>query len=104
MRVVPTKKKAPEPANYHRSKQGVEGLKDISARTPSGIIDKQLFAKEMSIAMRNLFVITGASLLFCTTAGAWNYPQWEAFTGYNFVRYSPDSPNVPSFNANGGNG
>src|SRR5262249_21754912 len=72
---------------------------------PSGIIDKQLFVKEMSIAMRNLFVLTGASLLFCTTAGAWNYPQWEAFAGYNFVRYNPDSAFViPSFNANGGNG
>jgi len=71
---------------------------------PSGIIDKQLFVKEMSIAMRNLFVLTGASLLFCTTAGAWNYPQWEAFAGYNFVRYNPSSGFVPSFNANGGNG
>ena len=37
------------------------------------------------------------------TAGAWNYPQWETFAGYNFVRYSPDSAFVPSVNLNGGN-
>ena len=57
--------------------------------------------------MRRLFVITGPALLCAMTAGAWNYPQWEAFAGYNFVRYNPSSGFVipiPSFNANGGNG
>ena len=53
--------------------------------------------------MRRLFVITGAALLCAMTAGAWNYPQWETFAGYNFVRYSPDSAFVPSVNLNGGN-
>ena len=48
--------------------------------------------------------VVGAALLFSMTAGAWNYPQWEAFAGYNFVRYNPSSCFVPSFNANGGNG
>src|SRR5215471_21194372 len=106
MRVVPSKKKAPEPPNYHHGQQGVEGLEDVSARAFRDHRQATfVFVKEMSIEMRNLFVLTGASLLFCTTAGAWNYPQWEAFAGYNFVRYNPDSAFViPSFNANGGNG
>lgn len=54
--------------------------------------------------MRKSLVVVGAALLFSMTAGAWNYPTWEAFAGYNFVRYSPDSPFVPSVNLNGGNG
>ncbi|HLH41699.1 MAG TPA: outer membrane beta-barrel protein [Bryobacteraceae bacterium] len=54
--------------------------------------------------MRKSFVVVGAALLFSMTAGAWNYPEWEAFAGYNFVRANPDSPFVPSQNLNGGNG
>ena len=54
--------------------------------------------------MRKSLVVVGAALLFSMTAGAWNYPTWEAFAGYNFIRYNPDSAFVPSFNLNGGNG
>jgi len=54
--------------------------------------------------MRKLFFITGAALLFCTTAGAWNYPQYETFLGYSFVRFNPNSDFVPSYNSNGGAG
>ena len=54
--------------------------------------------------MRKSLMVVGAALLFSMTAGAWNYPTWEAFAGYNFIRYSPDSPFVPSVNLNGGNG
>jgi hypothetical protein len=54
--------------------------------------------------MRKLFFITGAALLFCTTAGAWNYPQYETFLGYSFVRFNPNSDFIPSYNSNGGAG
>ena len=39
------------------SEQGVEGLEHVSARTPSGIVDKQVLLRR-SIARKNLFVIT----------------------------------------------
>src|SRR5215471_10106183 len=54
--------------------------------------------------MRKSLVVVGAALLFSMTAGAWNYPQWESFAGYNFVRFNPNSGFVPSVNLNGGNG
>jgi hypothetical protein len=44
--VFALKKKRPSRQNYHHSQQGVEGLEDVSARTPLGIVDKQLFVKE----------------------------------------------------------
>jgi hypothetical protein len=54
--------------------------------------------------MQKIFVITGAALLCAMTAGATDYAQYEVFAGYNWVRFNPNSPFVPSFNANGGNG
>jgi len=54
--------------------------------------------------MRKSLVVVGAALLFSMTAGAWNYPQWESFAGYNFVRFNPNSGFVPTVNLNGGNG
>jgi hypothetical protein len=43
-------------------------------------------------------------LLFSMTAGAWNYPQYETFLGYSFVRFNPNSDFIPSYNSNGGAG
>jgi len=54
--------------------------------------------------MRKSFVMMGVTLLFASIAGAQEVPKAEGFIGYNYVRFNPDSPFVPSFNANGGNG
>jgi hypothetical protein len=54
--------------------------------------------------MRKILVVVGTALLCSMTAGAWNYQQWEAFAGYDFIRYNSNSDFVPSVNVNGGNG
>jgi hypothetical protein len=38
------------------------------------------------------------------TATATDYPQYEVFAGYSFVRFNANSPFVPSANFNGGTG
>src|SRR5260370_41971720 len=54
--------------------------------------------------MRKSFVAVGAVLLSISVAGATEFPQMEAFLGYNYVRFNPNSDFFPSFNANGGGG
>lgn len=54
--------------------------------------------------MRKSLMLVGAALVFSMTAGAWNYPQYETFLGYSFVRFNPNSDFVPSYNSNGGAG
>ncbi len=54
--------------------------------------------------MRKSFLLIGAALASASIAAATDYPRAEVFAGYNFVRFNPDSPFVPSFNANGGSG
>lgn len=54
--------------------------------------------------MRKSFVVIGAALLCAMTAAATDYPKYETFVGYSFVRFNPNSPFIPSFNANGGDG
>jgi hypothetical protein len=54
--------------------------------------------------MRNVVRVLGALLSFALVAGATDFPQTEAYLGYDFVRYNLDSHFVPSFNANGGTG
>ena len=43
-------------------------------------------------------------LLCAFVAGATDNPQMETYLGYSFVRFNPASGQIPSFNANGGNG
>jgi opacity protein-like surface antigen len=54
--------------------------------------------------MRKSFLIVGAILLSASVVAAADVPKAEAFLGYNYARLNPDSPFVPSFNANGGSG
>jgi hypothetical protein len=56
--------------------------------------------------MRRSFIVVGVALLSAIAASAWpnDYPRYETFLGYNFVRFQPNSDFIPSFNANGGSG
>jgi hypothetical protein len=54
--------------------------------------------------MRKIIAVIAALPLFAMVAGATDAPAAEAFLGYNFVRFNPNSDFIPSFNANGGNG
>jgi len=54
--------------------------------------------------MRKIIAVIAALPLFALVAGATDSPVAEAFVGYNFVRFNPNSPFLPSLNANGGNG
>jgi len=54
--------------------------------------------------MRKMIAVIAALPLFALVAGATDWPVAEAFAGYNFVRFNPNSPFLPSLNANGGNG
>jgi hypothetical protein len=54
--------------------------------------------------MRKIIVILAAVLTSALVATAEDVPKMEAFLGYNYVRFNPDSALFPSFNANGGDG
>jgi hypothetical protein len=58
--------------------------------------------------MKRSFKLAGITLLSALVASAWpqdqEFPKWETFLGYDFVRFSPNSDFIPSFNANGGSG
>jgi hypothetical protein len=45
-----------------------------------------------------------AFLSFALTAAAEDSNRFEAYFGYDWVRFNPDLTNIPSFNANGGSG
>ena len=58
--------------------------------------------------MKKSYLVLSAALLTASVAAATDFPTAEAFLGYNWVRFSPDTPNIqnfslPSFNLNGGN-
>jgi len=54
--------------------------------------------------MRNIIRVLAAVPLFALAASATDWPRYEAFLGYSFVRFNPNSGYIPSFNANGGYG
>ena len=39
---------------------------------------------------------------FALTAAAEDSPGFEAYFGFDWVKFNPDTPNIPSFNADGG--
>ena len=43
-----------------------------------------------------------AFLSFALTAAAEDSTRFEAYFGYDWVKFNPDTPNIPSFNADGG--
>jgi len=53
--------------------------------------------------IRKSLVLIGATLLSASMAAATEYPRMEGYLGYNMVRFYPNSPFVPDFNAEGGN-
>ena len=60
--------------------------------------------------MKKCFLLLSAALLTVSVAAATDNPTGEAFLGYNWVRFNPDTQvlpgfnGLPSFNLNGGNG
>jgi hypothetical protein len=54
--------------------------------------------------MRKIIAVIAAVPLFALVAAATEWPRAEAFLGYNFVRFNPESSFIPNFNANGGGG
>src|SRR5215470_11774264 len=54
--------------------------------------------------MRSIVRVIAAVPLFALAASATDWPKYEAFLGYSFVRFNPNSGYIPSFNANGGYG
>jgi hypothetical protein len=54
--------------------------------------------------MKKSLITIGTVLLSSCVASAEDVPQMEAFLGYNYVRFNPNSRFFPSFNANGGGG
>jgi Outer membrane protein beta-barrel domain len=54
--------------------------------------------------MRKIFVVTGLALLTTMVASATDEGRFQTFLGYNFVRFNPNSNDIPSFDANGGGG
>src|SRR5215831_2813039 len=63
-----------------------------------------IHSQEMRTRMRKIIVMFAAVLTFTLVAAAADEPQMEAFLGYNYVRFNPNSGLFPSFNANGGGG
>ena len=54
--------------------------------------------------MRSILRIIAAVPLFALVASATDWPKYETFLGYSWVRFNPNSGYIPSFNANGGYG
>jgi len=59
--------------------------------------------------MKKTITVIMAALSFALVAGATQpppneFPRMEAFLGYQFTRFNPNSGFIPSFNANGGSG
>lgn len=52
--------------------------------------------------MKKTVIVTGVVLLSALVASATEVEQYEAYLGYNFVRFNANSDSIPSFSANGG--
>ena len=52
---------------------------------------------------RGVRIIFGTVLL-AAGAAATEFPRYEVYAGYDWVRFNPNSDFIPSFNANGGSG
>ena len=52
--------------------------------------------------MKKSLIVTGAVLLSALMASATDVEQYEAYLGYNFVRFNTNSDFLPSFSASGG--
>jgi len=46
--------------------------------------------------------VLAAFLSFALTAAAEDSPGFEAYFGFDWVKFNPDTPNIPSFTADGG--
>ncbi len=52
--------------------------------------------------MKKFLTVLAASLSFALTAGATDIPGFETYFGFDWVRFNPDTADIPSFNADGG--
>ena len=52
--------------------------------------------------MKKTVIVTGVVLLSALVASATEVEQYEAYLGYNFVRFNANSDFIPSFSAHGG--
>jgi len=48
--------------------------------------------------------LVAAAVLFTTAGFATDFPKYETYLGYDFVRFNTNSGYIPNFNANGGGG
>jgi len=49
-----------------------------------------------------LVAVLAAFLSFALTAAATDVPGFEGYFGFDWVKFNPDTPDIPSFNADGG--
>uniref|UniRef100_Q021V0 Outer membrane protein beta-barrel domain-containing protein n=1 Tax=Solibacter usitatus (strain Ellin6076) TaxID=234267 RepID=Q021V0_SOLUE len=54
--------------------------------------------------MKSILRVIAAVPLLALAASATDWPKYETFLGYSFVRFNPNSGYIPSFNSNGGYG
>jgi opacity protein-like surface antigen len=52
--------------------------------------------------MKVFVTVLAASLSLALTAAATDNPRFETYFGYDRVNFNPDTPDIPSFGANGG--
>jgi opacity protein-like surface antigen len=52
--------------------------------------------------MKSFFTVLAASLFFALTAAATDVPKIETYLGFDWVKFHPDTADLPSFNADGG--
>lgn len=52
--------------------------------------------------MKTFLTVLAASLFFALTAAASDNPGFESYFGFDWVRFNPDTADIPSFNADGG--
>ena len=73
-------------------------------KASGGPFPSQLIQKESVTQMNKIVSLIAAALLFAAAAAATEFPRYETYLGYDWVKFNPASGNVPSFNANGGSG
>jgi opacity protein-like surface antigen len=50
------------------------------------------------LTLKKYFLLVSGALLTASVAAATDFPQAEAFFGYNWVRFNPGTPSIPGFN------
>ena len=67
-------------------------------KASGGPFPSQLIQKESVTQMNKIVSLVAAALLFAAAAAATEFPRYETYLGYDWVKFNPASGNVPSFN------